>query len=131
LEDDEDAATETPEDSPRLEWWEEADRKAEEEGDKMLEEQEALLESFAIPHKEERTQAATVQAVSAKSFPRGHGRVLACPYFLVGRFAEVACIWKAAAEWRKAFEGDASCSANGKGAATTAAVLVMSSDEEE
>jgi hypothetical protein len=46
LEDDEDAAMETLEDSPRLEWWEEAERKAEEEENKMPEEQEALLESF-------------------------------------------------------------------------------------
>jgi hypothetical protein len=58
LEDDEDAATETPEDSSRLELWEEAERKAEKEKDEMLEEQEALLESFATACKEERTQAA-------------------------------------------------------------------------
>jgi hypothetical protein len=36
--DDEDAAMETPEDSLCLEWWEEAERKAEEEEDEMLEE---------------------------------------------------------------------------------------------
>jgi hypothetical protein len=47
LEDNKDVATEMPDDSPRLEWWEEAERKAEEEEDEMLEEQEALLESFA------------------------------------------------------------------------------------
>jgi hypothetical protein len=45
-------------DSPRLEWWEGAERKAEEEEDKILEEQEALLESFANARKEERTRAA-------------------------------------------------------------------------
>jgi hypothetical protein len=38
LKDNEDAATVTPEDSPRLEWWEEAERKAEEEEDEMTEE---------------------------------------------------------------------------------------------
>jgi hypothetical protein len=39
LEDDKDAATETLEDSPSLEWWEEAERKAEEEEEEeMLEE---------------------------------------------------------------------------------------------
>jgi hypothetical protein len=32
LEADEDVAMETPEDSPRLEWWEKAELKAEEEG---------------------------------------------------------------------------------------------------
>jgi hypothetical protein len=51
LEDDEDVAMETPEDSPRLEWWEEVERKAEE--------QEALLESFTTARKEEWTRAAT------------------------------------------------------------------------
>jgi hypothetical protein len=51
LEDDEDAAMETPKDSPHLEWWEEVERKAEE--------QEALLESFTTARKEERTRAAT------------------------------------------------------------------------
>jgi hypothetical protein len=50
--------TETPEDSPRLEWWEEAERKAEEEEDEMLEKQEALLESFATVRKKEKTRAA-------------------------------------------------------------------------
>jgi hypothetical protein len=75
LEDDEDAATETPEDSLRLEWWEEAERKAEEEEEEMLEEKEALLESFALARKEERTQAAAAQAVRAWSSPRGHGRI--------------------------------------------------------
>jgi hypothetical protein len=57
LEDDKDTMTETPDDSPRLEWWEETEHKAEEE-DEMLEEQEALLESFATARKEERTPAA-------------------------------------------------------------------------
>jgi hypothetical protein len=52
LEDDKDAAMETPEDSPCLEWWEEAERKAKEEEDEMLEEQETLLESFATACKE-------------------------------------------------------------------------------
>jgi hypothetical protein len=51
LEDDEDAATKTLEDSPCLEWWEEAEGKAEEEEDEMLEEPEALLESFATTRK--------------------------------------------------------------------------------
>jgi hypothetical protein len=120
LEDDKDAATETPEDSPRLEWWEE---------DEMLEEQEALLESFATACKEERTRAATTQAVRAESSPRRHGRVLACPQFPVRRFAELACIWKAVMERRKTFEGGASCFANGEG--SVAAVIVISSDEEE
>jgi hypothetical protein len=55
---------------------------------------------------------------------------LAYPQFPVGRFAEVARIWKAAAKRRKAFEGNASCSANGEGDAATA-VVVISSDEEE
>jgi hypothetical protein len=56
LEDDKDAATETPEDSPRLEWWEEAERKAEEEEeeDEMLREQKALLVSFATARMEEK-----------------------------------------------------------------------------
>jgi hypothetical protein len=103
LEDDKDAATEMSEDSPRLEWWEKAERKAEEE-DEMLEEQEALLESFATVCKEERTRAATAQAVRAESSPHGCGRVLAYPQFPIGRLAEVACIWKDAAERRKAFE---------------------------
>jgi hypothetical protein len=43
LEDDKDAATEMSEDSPRLEWWEKAERKAEEEEAEMLEKREALL----------------------------------------------------------------------------------------
>jgi hypothetical protein len=53
LEDNKDTATETPEDSLRLEWWEEEKRKTEEKEDEMLEEQEALLESFATARKEE------------------------------------------------------------------------------
>jgi hypothetical protein len=61
LEDDKDAAIETPKDSPHLEWWEEAERKAEE--DEILEQQEARLESFATTRKEERTRAAAAQAV--------------------------------------------------------------------
>jgi hypothetical protein len=47
------------EDSPCLEWWEEAEWKAEEEEEEdneMLEEQDALLESFATTHIEERTR---------------------------------------------------------------------------
>jgi hypothetical protein len=48
---------------------------------------------------------------------------------LFRRFAEVARIWKVAADKRKGFEGDASCSANGEGAATT--IVVISLDEEE
>jgi hypothetical protein len=59
LEDDEDAPIETMEDSPHLEWWEEEECKAEEEEeDKMLEKQEALLESFATVCKKERTRVA-------------------------------------------------------------------------
>jgi hypothetical protein len=50
-----------------LEWWEEAERKAEEEEDEMLEEQEAHLESFATMRKEERTRVAMVQAIRAES----------------------------------------------------------------
>jgi hypothetical protein len=63
LEDDEDAVMETPKDSPRLEWWEETERKDEEKEDEMLEEQEAQLESFATARTEERTRAAVAQAV--------------------------------------------------------------------
>jgi hypothetical protein len=63
------------EDSPCLEWWEEAERKAEEEEDEMLEEQEALLESFATVHKEERTRV----VVRVESSPGGPGGVPACP----------------------------------------------------
>jgi hypothetical protein len=37
----------------------------------------------------------------------------------------------AAAEWRKAFEGDTSCSVNGEGAAAIADIVVISSDKEE
>jgi hypothetical protein len=58
LKDNKDMAIETPEDSPRLEWWEEAERKTEEEEDEMTKEQEVLLESFTIACKEERTRAA-------------------------------------------------------------------------
>jgi hypothetical protein len=105
LEDDDDAMMEMPEDSPRLEWWEEEECKAEEEEDDMLEEQEALLESFATACKEEITRA---HAVCVESSSRGHGRILACSQFPVGRFAEVARIWKAAADRRKAFNDDAS-----------------------
>jgi hypothetical protein len=120
LEDDKDAAIETLEDSPRLEWWEE---------DEMLEEQEALLESFATACKEERTRAAAAHAIRAESSPRRHGRVPACPQFPVGRFAEVARIWKAVMERRKTFEGGASRFANGEG--SVAAIVIISSDEEE
>jgi hypothetical protein len=84
LEDDEDAA-ETPEDSSCLEWWEEAERKAEEKEDEMLEEKK-------------------VHAVRVESSPRGHGRVPAYSQFPVAKFAEVARIWKATADRRKAFE---------------------------
>jgi hypothetical protein len=80
--------------------------------------------------KEERTRAAAAQAIRAESFPRRHGHVPACPQFSVGRFAEVARIWKAAVERCKAFQGDASCSPNGKGV-VAAAVVFISSDEEE
>jgi hypothetical protein len=128
LEDDEDAEMETPEDSPRLEWWEEAERKAEKEENEMIEEQEVLLESFATTRGKERTRVAAAQVVRAESSPRGHGNVPACPQFPIERFAEVVRIWKDAAERRKAFESDASCSVNGEGAA---AAVVISSDEEE
>jgi hypothetical protein len=64
----------------------------------------------------------------AESSPCGHGRVPAYPQFPIRRFIEVARIWKAVAERRKAFKGDASCSANGEGDAA-AAVVVISSDE--
>jgi hypothetical protein len=37
LEDNEDTATEMPDDSPHLKWWEEAEHKAEEEEEEMLE----------------------------------------------------------------------------------------------
>jgi hypothetical protein len=130
LEDDKDAATEMPEDSPCLEWWGKVEPKVEEEEKKMLEEQEALLESFATARKEERTRAALTQAVCVESSPHGHDLVPAFPQFPVGRFAEVVHVWKAAAERRKAFEGDASCSTNVEGA-TTAAATVISSDEEK
>jgi hypothetical protein len=90
LKDDEDAATETLKDSPHLEWWEKAKRKAEEEDDAMLEEQEAQLESFATARKEERTRAAAVQAIHVESSPRRHARIPACLQFPVGRFTEVA-----------------------------------------
>jgi hypothetical protein len=50
LEDDEDTATEMPEDSLHLECLEEAECKAEEE-DEMLKKQETLLESFATARK--------------------------------------------------------------------------------
>jgi hypothetical protein len=53
LEDDEDTATETPEDSPCLECWEEAEHKTEEEEDEMLKEQDVPLESFATARMEE------------------------------------------------------------------------------
>jgi hypothetical protein len=55
LEDNKHARTEMPEDSLHFEWWEEAERKAEEE-EEMLEEQRALMESFATACKEERTR---------------------------------------------------------------------------
>jgi hypothetical protein len=138
LEEDEDVVTETPEVSPRLEWWEEVDRKANEEEDEMLKEQEAPLDFFATAHNEnffgtshneKRTQAATAQAVPIESSPREPSRILACPQFPVGRFAEIARIWEALVERRKAFEGEASCSMNGEGA--TAAIVVISWDDEE
>jgi hypothetical protein len=128
LEDDEEATMETPEDSPCLEWWEEAERKAEEEENEMIEEQEVLLESFAAAHGEERTRVAASQVVRKESSPHGHGNVPAYPQFPIERFAEVVCIWKDAAERRKAFEGNASCSVNGEGGG---AAVVVSSDEEE
>jgi hypothetical protein len=49
--------------------------------------------------------------------------------FSIGRFTEVARIWKAIADRCKAFEGDASSSANGEGVATI--IVIISSDEEE
>jgi hypothetical protein len=129
LEDDEDAVTETPEDSPRLEWWEESERKTKEEKDEMLEEQEALLESFATARKEERNRAASAQPVRVESNLRGHGHVPDCSQSPIGILAKVACIWKAATDRRKSNEGNASCSMNGEGA--TAVVIVISSNEEE
>jgi hypothetical protein len=75
LEENEDAVTETPKNSPRLEWWEESECKAKEEKDEMLEGQEALLESFATTRKEERNRAAVAQAVHLESSLRGHGHV--------------------------------------------------------
>jgi hypothetical protein len=133
LEDDEDAGMEMPEDYPHLEWCEEVGRKAkeEEDDDEMLEEQEALLESFAAACKEQRTRAAVAHAIRVESSPRRPGHVPACLQFLVGRFAEVARIWKAIADRRKAFDDDASCSANGECTAATGAIVVISSDEEE
>jgi hypothetical protein len=47
----------------------------------MLEEQEALLESFTTARKEERTWAAATQDVRGESSPHGHGRVPACLQF--------------------------------------------------
>jgi hypothetical protein len=77
---DEDGETETLENSPCLEWWEEAERKAEEEDNEILEEQEALLESFATPRKEERTWAALAQPVRAEASLHGLGCLLACAH---------------------------------------------------
>jgi hypothetical protein len=57
------ATTETPKDFPRLEWWEEAEQKAKEEGDEMLKEREALLESFTTAYKEERTHSRGTSSV--------------------------------------------------------------------
>jgi hypothetical protein len=79
LEDDEDAVTETPRDSLRLEWWEEAKRKAEEEEDEMLEKQEALLESFKAAHKEKTHMAAVCAVRVEPASPHGTGHVPACP----------------------------------------------------
>jgi hypothetical protein len=94
------------------------------------EEEDEMLKSFTTTRKEERTRALVVQAIRAESSLLGYGGVPAYPQFPVGRFAEVARIWKDVAERRKAFEDDASCSANGEGAAA-AAIVVISSDEEE
>jgi hypothetical protein len=129
LADDEDAATETLEDSPCLERWEEAKRKIKEEEDEMLKEQEALLESFATARKEERTQVATAQAIHAEASPCGPGHVPACPQFSVKRFAKVAQIWKSAAERGKAFGGKVSYPVKGEGAA--AVIVVIFSNNEE
>jgi hypothetical protein len=65
----------------------------------------------------------------SRGSPRGPGHVPAYPQFLIERFTEVAQIWKAAAERRKAFEGEELCSAKGEGVAT--AIIVISSDDEE
>jgi hypothetical protein len=92
------------------------------------EEEDEMLKSFTTTRKEERTRALVVQAIRAESSLLGYGGVPAYPQFPVGRFAEVARIWKDVAERRKTFEDDASCSANGEGAAAT---VVFSSDEEE
>jgi hypothetical protein len=119
LEDDEDALTEMPKDSPCLEWCEEAEHKAEGEEDEMLEEQEALLESFATARKEETTCVATAEAILAEASPCGPVHVPACPQFLVERFDKIEQIWKAATERRKAFEGKASCSMKGESVAAT------------
>jgi hypothetical protein len=83
LEDDKDAATETLEDSPRLKWWEEAERKAEEEEYEMLEDQEAQLEFFATARKKERTRAAVAHAVREESSPHGHAAYWPARSFLL------------------------------------------------
>jgi hypothetical protein len=58
----------------------------------MLEEQEALQESFATARKEERTRSATAHAVRAEASPHGPSHVSACPQFPVGIFDEAARI---------------------------------------
>jgi hypothetical protein len=123
LEDDEDTATNKLEDSLHLEWWEEAEHKAEEKEDEMLNEQDAMPESLATTRKEERTLAAMPQA------PRRPSRVLAYPQFPLKRFDEVAQIGKATVERRKTFKGEASCFLNGKGVAAN--VIIISLDIEE
>jgi hypothetical protein len=64
------------------------------------------------------------KVISARTWP-----LTGLPAVYVERFIEVAQIWKDAADRRKAFDNNTSCSANGEG--TAAAVVVISSDEEE
>jgi cell wall assembly regulator SMI1 len=95
----------------------------------MLKEQEALLESLSTTHNKKRNRVAAAQDVSAESSPCELGCVPACSQFPIERIAEVAQIWKAVADRRKAFEGDASCFENSEGA--TAAVVVISPNKEQ
>jgi hypothetical protein len=126
LEDDEDAVTQTPKDSLCLLRWEEVERKAEEEEDEMSRAGGAVkvIRHYPQVRKDSggRRAGRPRRVRSAWTW-----RVLACLQFTVGRFAEVARIWKDATERRKEFEG----SANGEGAATAVAVVVISSNKEE